>query len=96
MIFKYVFFHPSLNLFKVYKGVPKDYVGHNFTAEVLWDVMMGKNPQKGSGKMLNSGSNDNIFIYYSDHGTAGFSALPRGQVLSPKLFEVKYPSLVDV
>ena len=78
-----------MQILKVYKGVPKDYVGHDFTEEVLWDVMMGKNPQKGSGKTLSSGSNDNIFIYYSDHGTPGFSALPSGQILSTKLFEVK-------
>lgn len=25
----------------------------------------------GSGKVLNSGPNDHVFIYYTDHGAAG-------------------------
>nr|GFA09063.1 beta-fructofuranosidase, soluble isoenzyme I-like [Tanacetum cinerariifolium] len=30
----------------------------------------------GSGKVMNSGPNDNIFVYYSDHGGPGVLGMP--------------------
>lgn len=43
------------------------------TAENLYAVILGdKNSVKGgSGKVVSSGPNDRIFIYYSDHGGPG-------------------------
>ncbi|KAK9232789.1 hypothetical protein WN943_023037 [Citrus x changshan-huyou] len=43
----------------------------------------------GSGKVVNSGPNDYIFIYYADHGSAGMVAMPTGDDLYAKdLIEV--------
>ncbi|KAJ8531405.1 hypothetical protein K7X08_026839 [Anisodus acutangulus] len=33
----------------------------------------------GSGKVLNSGPNDHIFIYYTDHGGPGIVSMPNGE-----------------
>ncbi|XP_021907670.1 vacuolar-processing enzyme-like [Carica papaya] len=68
----------------VYKGVPKDYTGgdvnvHNFLAAILGNktAITG-----GSGKVVDSGPDDHIFIYYSDHGGPGVLGMPT----SPFLF----------
>ncbi|KAK9923944.1 hypothetical protein M0R45_032340 [Rubus argutus] len=62
----------------VYKGVPKDYTGdevnsHNFYAAILGNKTALKG---GSGKVLETGPNDHIFIYYTDHGAAGLLGMP--------------------
>ena len=51
----------------------QDYTGksltsHNFLAAILGNKTAIKG---GSGKVVNSGPNDRIFIYYSDHGSPG-------------------------
>lgn len=62
----------------VYAGVPKDYTGkhvnaNNFIAALLGDkaALTG-----GSGKVVDSGPNDHIFVFYSDHGGAGVVGMP--------------------
>ncbi|XP_017232099.1 legumain [Daucus carota subsp. sativus] len=62
----------------VYAGVPKDYTGDQVTAANLYAVILGdKNSVKGgSGKVVDSGPNDRIFIYYSDHGGPGVLGMP--------------------
>ncbi|BBH07045.1 alpha-vacuolar processing enzyme, partial [Prunus dulcis] len=64
----------------VYEGVPKDYTGTNVTAANLYAVILGNKTALtgGSGKVLDSGPNDNIFIYYTDHGAAGIIGMPEG------------------
>nr|XP_011465105.1 PREDICTED: vacuolar-processing enzyme-like [Fragaria vesca subsp. vesca] len=64
----------------VYHGVPKDYAGENATAANLYAVILGdkSNLSGGSGKVLNSGPNDNVFIYYTDHGGPGIIGMPEG------------------
>ncbi|XP_062029398.1 vacuolar-processing enzyme-like [Rosa rugosa] len=64
----------------VYHGVPKDYAGENATAANLYAVILGdkSNLSGGSGKVLNSGPNDNVFIYYTDHGGPGIVGMPEG------------------
>jgi legumain len=51
----------------------QDYTGENVTAANLYAVLLGdkSNLSGGSGKVLNSGPNDNVFIYYTDHGGPG-------------------------
>ncbi|XP_010497350.1 PREDICTED: vacuolar-processing enzyme alpha-isozyme-like, partial [Camelina sativa] len=57
----------------VYNGVPKDYTGDEVNVDNLFAVILGnkKALKGGSGKVVNSGPNDHIFIYYSDHGGPG-------------------------
>ncbi|VVA33206.1 PREDICTED: vacuolar-processing enzyme [Prunus dulcis] len=64
----------------VYGGVPKDYTGTNVTAANLYAVILGNKTALtgGSGKVVDSGPNDNIFIYYTDHGAAGIIGMPEG------------------
>ncbi|RWW59261.1 hypothetical protein BHE74_00033820 [Ensete ventricosum] len=57
----------------VYAGVPKDYVGDDVNVNNFFAVLLGNKTalSGGSGKVVNSGPNDHIFIFYSDHGGPG-------------------------
>ncbi|CAI9093786.1 OLC1v1029362C1 [Oldenlandia corymbosa var. corymbosa] len=72
----------------VYAGVPKDYTGDQVSVKNLFAVILGdKNAVKGgSGKVVNSSSNDRIFIYYTDHGGPGILGMPGGPYLYAKDF----------
>ncbi|KAL6533988.1 hypothetical protein OROHE_013821 [Orobanche hederae] len=62
----------------VYKGVPKDYVGDEVTAHNFYAVLLGNKTSLtgGSGKVVDSGPNDHVFVYYSDHGGPGVLGMP--------------------
>ncbi|XP_044462854.1 vacuolar-processing enzyme-like [Mangifera indica] len=62
----------------VYNGVPKDYVGEDVTVENFFAVILGNKTALtgGSGKVVDSGPNDHIFIYYTDHGGPGVLGMP--------------------
>ncbi|KAL3650766.1 hypothetical protein CASFOL_007169 [Castilleja foliolosa] len=89
----------------VYKGVPKDYVGNDVTAQNFYAVILGDKSAVtgGSGKVVDSGPNDHIFIYYTDHGGPGVLGMPAGpyiyaddlnNVLKKKHASGTYKSLV--
>ncbi|XP_055819309.1 vacuolar-processing enzyme-like [Solanum dulcamara] len=67
----------------VYKGVPKDYVGEDVNAKNFYNVILANKSGivGGSGKVLKSGPNDHIFIYYTDHGGPGIIAMPSGELV---------------
>uniref|UniRef100_A0A8C6VCS8 Legumain n=1 Tax=Naja naja TaxID=35670 RepID=A0A8C6VCS8_NAJNA len=63
----------------VYKGVLKDYTNEDVTPDTFLAVLRGdaeavKN--KGSGKVLQSGPKDHVFVYFTDHGGPGILAFP--------------------
>ncbi|KAF5743206.1 vacuolar processing enzyme a [Tripterygium wilfordii] len=62
----------------VYEGVPKDYTGEQVTAANFFAVILGNKTalSGGSGKVVDSGPNDHIFIYYTDHGGPGILGMP--------------------
>ena len=63
----------------VYKGVPKDYTGENVNPQNFLAVLKGDKKAvegKGSGKVVQSGPNDNVFVYFADHGASGIVAFP--------------------
>lgn len=67
----------------VYKGTPKDYTGEdvtpaNFLAVLKGDAEAVKN--KGSGKVVQSGPKDHVFVYFTDHGAPGLLAFPNGEL----------------
>jgi legumain len=68
----------------VYEGVPKDYTGADVTVSNFYAAILGDKDsiKGGSGKVVNSGPNDHIFIYYTDHGGAGVLGMPT----SPNLY----------
>jgi len=63
----------------VYHGVSKDYTGDQVTPANFLKVLKGQAEEMrgvGSGKVLNSGPNDNVFVFFSDHGGPGIIAFP--------------------
>ena len=51
----------------------QDYTGDDVTVDNFFAVLLGNKSAVvgGSGKVVNSGPNDHIFIFYSDHGGPG-------------------------
>ncbi|GJY46329.1 vacuolar-processing enzyme-like protein [Tanacetum coccineum] len=89
----------------VYHGVPKDYTGEDVTVDNFFAVLLGNKSavKGGSGKVVNSGPNDHIFVYYSDHGGPGVLGMPTNpymyandliEVLKKKHAAGTYKSLV--
>ncbi|XP_076899008.1 vacuolar-processing enzyme-like [Bidens hawaiensis] len=70
----------------VYHGVPKDYTGKDVTVDNFFAVLLGNKTavKGGSGKVVNSGPNDHIFIFYSDHGSPGVLGMPTSPYLYAK------------
>jgi legumain len=68
----------------VYKGCKKDYTGNDVTAQNFINIITGNAAAMkgiGSGKVLQSGPNDNVFINFSDHGGTGLICFPVGAYL---------------
>ncbi|XP_077124121.1 legumain [Ranitomeya variabilis] len=63
----------------VYAGVLKDYTGEDVTPANFLAVLKGDSKAvkgKGSGKVIQSGPNDHVFVYFTDHGAPGLLAFP--------------------
>ncbi|XP_068194693.1 legumain [Antennarius striatus] len=62
----------------VYHGVLKDYTGDDVTPENFLAVLKGdaSSVKGGSGKVIKSGPNDHVFVYFTDHGAPGILAFP--------------------
>ncbi|XP_010437829.1 PREDICTED: vacuolar-processing enzyme gamma-isozyme [Camelina sativa] len=67
----------------VYQGVPKDYTGDDVNVDNLFAVILGDKTavKGGSGKVVDSGPNDHIFIFYTDHGGPGILGMPTSPYL---------------
>lgn len=65
----------------VYEGIHIDYNGSEVTAQNFLNVIQGKETSVKNGKTLKSGPNDNVFIYYTDHGATGIVGMPVGDPL---------------
>ncbi|KAK9683852.1 hypothetical protein RND81_10G169200 [Saponaria officinalis] len=67
----------------VYAGVPKDYTGKAVNVKNFFAALLGDKAALtgGSGKVVDSGPNDHIFVYYSDHGGAGVIGMPTNPYL---------------
>uniref|UniRef100_A0A0E0PSE7 legumain n=1 Tax=Oryza rufipogon TaxID=4529 RepID=A0A0E0PSE7_ORYRU len=58
-----------------------DYNGNDVNKNNFLAVLLGKKSAltgAGSGKVISSGPNDHIFVYYSDHGSPGYVCMPSG------------------
>jgi legumain len=62
----------------VYAGVPKDYTGRLVTAENFLKIISGDTMTVGSGKSLKTTAEDNVFIFFDDHGSEGALCFPTG------------------
>lgn len=60
----------------VYQGVPKDYTCGSVRPDLFLQILRGEKISNnfGSGKTLGSGPNDNVFVYFTDHGAKGLVA----------------------
>ncbi|XP_070835972.1 legumain [Chaetodon trifascialis] len=77
----------------VYKGVVKDYTGDDVTPENFLAVLKGDSSKVkgGSGKVLKSGPNDHVFVYFTDHGGPGILAFPNDDLAVKDLQDaIKY------
>lgn len=60
----------------VYAGCKIDYSGSQVTPKNFQAVLDGT----ASGKSLKSTADDNVFVFFSDHGAAGLIAFPSGEL----------------
>jgi len=60
----------------VYAGCKIDYKGSDVTPENFMKVLTGT----ASGKNLGSTADDNVFVFFSDHGAAGLIAFPSSEL----------------
>jgi len=72
----------------VYKGVKKDYTGKDVTPENFMHVLTGNSTAMegvGSGRVLMSGPDDHVFIFFSDHGAPNLIGFPEGRLYKEDL-----------
>jgi len=60
----------------VYAGVKIDYKGKDVTPKNFLAVLKGEKEAVNGKKVLESNGEDNIFIYFADHGASGLIAFP--------------------
>ena len=62
----------------VYEGCVKDYTRRDVNADNFVAVITGDKDKVngGNGRVLNSTSDDRVFIYFADHGGTGLIAMP--------------------
>ena len=65
----------------VYEGVIVDYTYNEVNPETYLSVLKGDTQNGKLKKVLNSTENDNIFMYFSDHGVAGAIVFPNNKFL---------------
>jgi len=66
--------------YDVYKGIKIDYKGKDVNPSNFLNVLKG-NSSAGLTRVLNSTNQDNVFIYFSDHGVSGGLMFPNSQYL---------------
>jgi len=72
----------------VYHGVLKNYIGNDVTPENFINILTGnKDAMKGigSGKVIESGPNDHVFVNFVDHGATGILGFPNGELTVKQL-----------
>lgn len=74
----------------VYEGCKIDYRGNDVTPENWMKIMKGdKEGMKGvgTGKVLESNEQSNVFMYFSDHGASGLIAFPSDNLYADEFKE---------
>ncbi|CAD5213985.1 unnamed protein product [Bursaphelenchus okinawaensis] len=83
------------NMKDVYSGVKIDYRGADVTVPNFQNILLGLPTNVGSGRVLQTTSEDNILIYFSDHGNTGFVGFPNHQVLTAKQIHVTLNMMIQ-
>ncbi|KAL9952689.1 hypothetical protein ACROYT_G039980 [Oculina patagonica] len=74
----------------VYHGVVKDYTKDDVTPKNFLNILKGDKQAMsgiGSGKVIDSGPNDHIFVFFTDHGAPGLIAFPESELMAHDLIE---------
>ncbi|KAJ7369835.1 hypothetical protein OS493_036057 [Desmophyllum pertusum] len=74
----------------VYHGVLKDYTKEEVTPENFLNILKGDKQAMsgiGSGKVIDSGPNDHVFVFFTDHGAPGLIAFPNSELMASDLIE---------
>jgi legumain len=74
----------------VYGGVKIDYSGEDVTPDNFLAVLQGQQDAvngKGTGRVLQSGPNDRVFVNFADHGAPGIIAFPRDELHAKDLMD---------
>jgi len=71
----------------VYAGVNKDYTGDDVNPANFLAILTGNKTgvTGGNGRVLESTANDNVFVYFSDHGATGLIAFPNDYLYAADL-----------
>ena len=77
--------HPGDDVPDVYEGVVVDYEKDMVSPANLIKVLTGD--ESAGGKVLKSTEEDNVFLFFSDHGGADILALPGGYLHSKDLLD---------
>jgi legumain len=80
-----LFNKPSVNDsdegFNVYEGCNVTYRGMDVTPEMFMNVLLGNKTATGGRPVLESTSEDRVFVNFVDHGSRGFVLFPHGAEL---------------
>lgn len=57
-------------------GCVIDYKGTDVTPDNYIEIITGGSPSGGNGRVLESGSDDHVFLAFYDHGGSGLIAFP--------------------
>jgi len=79
-IFNELYVEGGTNI-NVYDGVVKDYIANEASLKNFKNALTGEATTGGSGKVLRSTENDNVFIFYDDHGGSGLVVMPTDEYL---------------
>jgi len=74
----------------VYAGVPKDYTKEDVTPENFLNILQGNKDAMagiGSGKVIASGPDDHVFVFFTDHGAPGLIAFPESELHARPLMD---------
>ncbi|CAD5220311.1 unnamed protein product [Bursaphelenchus xylophilus] len=78
----------SGDLDDVYSGIKIDYRGDDVNVANFQKILLGIPTGVGSGRVLNSTIDDNVFVYFSNHGNTGFVGFPNHQIFTAKELHV--------
>jgi len=80
----------------VYAGVPKDFTGSLVNSDNFVKILTGEDMTGvGSGKTLKSTSDDNVFVFFDDHGSEGAICFPRGCDLDAKKMQTTLDTMAS-
>lgn len=71
----------------VYAGCELDYTGSAVTAANFANVLLGNGTSSGNGRVLESTEDDNVFLFYVDHGAPGIIQFPGDDVMHTQEFQ---------